>query len=119
MLVRFHSTATDAVTMFGDVATQLLKMMGATGKVPGALSPDDVPDALKRLEARVEEVRALTHAETPAPPAYNEDSSPQDDDDDDNKDDSRSVSLATRAVPLISLLKRAAAANAEVVWEAA
>lgn len=50
MLVIFRSTATESITMFQDVAVQLLKLMGATGRIPGGLSPDDVGPALQRLE---------------------------------------------------------------------
>jgi Domain of unknown function (DUF1840) len=113
MLVKFKSTATETVTMFGDIGKQLLQMMGASGKVPGALDATDVPEALRRLQAAVEDVKSLTH-ETAAPPAVNEDSAA----DDEDEDKPPTVSIATRAVPLISLLKRAAAAEAEVMWEA-
>lgn len=120
MLVKFRSTATGSITMFGDVAIQLLQMMGASGKVPGALNPQDVTGALQRLTTAIENINALPYTETAAPPAYNEDESLQDaaDDEDEDENRDRNVSLATRAVPLISLLKRAAAANAEVIWEA-
>ncbi|WP_129775749.1 DUF1840 domain-containing protein [Peristeroidobacter soli] len=114
MLVTFRSTATESITMFEDVAVQLLKLMGATGRIPGALGPDDVPAALSQLERATERIKAGTHA-TPARPADNEDSRNEDEDDEDNE---APVDLATRAVPLLSILKRAAAAKAELVWEA-
>lgn len=113
MLVTFRSEATEPITMFGDVAQSLLKMMGATGRVPGALVAEDVPPALARLEAEVEALKAATAA-TPAPPATNEDSAA---DPDDEGESTPPVPLASRAVPLLSLLKRAAAANVGVVWE--
>lgn len=113
MLVIFRSTATESITMFQDVAVQLLKLMGATGRVPGALGPDDVPEALQRLERATEQIKAGTHA-TPARPADNEDSQNEDDEDEDREPP---VDLATRAVPLLSVLKRAAAAHAELMWE--
>jgi len=114
MLVTFRSTATDPVLMFGDVATPLLKMMGASGRVPGAFKAADVPAALQQLEAAIEGLQAQTH-ETAAPPAMNEDWA--DDEGDDKKAKEPPISLAARAIPLLSLLKRAAAANAEVIWE--
>ena len=101
MLVRFKSTATETITMFGDVAQELLKLMGASGKIPGALDPADVPGALQRLEAAIENVKAITH-ETAAPAAVNEDSA-VDDDEEENKPPP--VSIATRAVPLIEPAK--------------
>jgi hypothetical protein len=124
MLVTFKSKATESITMFGDVAAPLLKMMGASGKVPGALSAGDVAGALQHLETSVERLKAQTHAQPAAPAAMNEDWGGEDDESA-NKDDGKAgdkdreppVAIATRAVPLISLLKRAAAAKADVIWE--
>lgn len=113
MLVTFRSEATESITMFGDVAKSLLNMMGATGRVPGALSAEDVPGALTRLESEVEGLKAAAHA-TAAPPADNEDAAAEEDEGDTKQGP---VALATRAVPLVSLMKRAAAANAGVMWE--
>ncbi|MBL8264995.1 DUF1840 domain-containing protein [Steroidobacter sp.] len=113
MLVTFRSTATESITMFQDVAIQLLKLMGATGRIPGALGPEDVGDALQKLEHATEQIKAGTHV-TAARPADNEDA--QNEDEDEERE--APVDLATRAVPLLSILKRAAAANAEVMWEA-
>lgn len=114
MLVTFSSPATESVTMFGNVATELLKLMGATGRVPGALSAEDVGPAAQRLEAEIERLKALTNADTPARPADNEDWAT-----DEDKDLHREppIALETRAVPLLSILKRAAAANAPVLWQ--
>jgi hypothetical protein len=113
MLVTFRSTATDSITLFSDVAQSLLKMMGATGKIPGALNPEDVPAALERLERATNALRQ----QAAAPPAVNEDRSAADAEADEDEEHEPPIDLATRAVPLISLLKRAAAANAEVMWE--
>lgn len=113
MLVTFRSTATESITMFQDVAIQLLKLMGATGRIPGALGPEDVPLALQKLEHATEQIKAGTHV-TPARPADNEDARHEDEDDADRE---APVDLATRAVPLLSILKRAAAAKAEIMWE--
>lgn len=116
MLVTFRSTATDSVTMFGDVATELIRMMGGTGKIPGAFNAEDVPAALRQLEAAIEQAKRQPHANPPpaaAPPADNEDA-PADADEDDKEPP---VEIAVRAIPLIGLLKRAAAAKAEVMWE--
>jgi len=112
MLVRFRSTATESITMFGDIAVQLLKLMGATGRVPGALSPGDVPDALKRLESALDQL--TIQQQTPARPADNEDSAT---DEDQDNEKAPAVGLPTRAVPLVSIMKRAAAAHKEVMWE--
>jgi len=116
MLVQFRSPATETITMFGDDAVQLLKLMGATGRVPGGLSSEDVPAAQQRLESAIEALKAKTNADTAARPADNEDWAS-----DEDKDLHRAppIQLETRAVPLLSILKRAAAAKATVTWEAA
>src|SRR5690349_14775155 len=113
MLVTFRSTATEPITMFEGVAVQLLKLMGATGRIPGALSPDDVGPALAKLESATEQIKAGSHI-TPARPADNEDAKNEDEDDEDREPP---VDIATRAVPLLSIMKRAAAAHAELAWE--
>jgi hypothetical protein len=112
MLVTFRSTATETITMFKDVADPLLKLMGASGKIPGAFTAADVPAALNRLESSIEQLKAQYHAPAAAPAADNEDASAEDDETRESP-----VALAIRAVPLISMMKRAAAAKAEVVWE--
>ena len=116
MLVTFRSPATESITTFGDVAQSLLKLMGATGRVPGAFNAEDVPAALSRLESEVEAMKATAHA-TSAPPANNEDFSAEDDDGEPDDKAQQPVLLVTRAIPLLSLMKRAAAAHAAVTWE--
>ena len=116
MLVVFRSKATDSIYMFDQVAKQLLKLMGATGVIPGGLNPEDVPPALERLERAIERIKADMNSETAALPADNEDWNAEDDKDLDRQPP---VDIAVRAVPLISMLRRAAAGHAEVVWEAA
>jgi hypothetical protein len=114
MLVTFRSSATESITMFGDIAVQLLRLMGATGKVPGGLDEQEVSAALRKLEQEIDRLKVKTNADTPARPADNEDSAT-----DEDKDLKREppIAIETRAVPLLSLLKRAAAANVPVVWE--
>ena len=115
MLITFRSSATGSITMFGDVAKELLSMMGASGRVPGALTGADVGSALRQLEsglANLKEQAAADH-HTAAPPAMNEDMEAEEEEDEDPP-----VEIAVRAAPLIDLLQRASVANAEVMWEA-
>ena len=87
--------------MFGDVAVRLIKMMGHSGAVPSALLAADVAAALERLELAVEAER-----QSPEP-------------EDSVKDDVEepAVSLPHRALPLIELLKAAAKAECNVMWD--
>jgi len=50
MLVTFRTSAYANITMFGDIAVTLLKMMGHSGTVPSAIRADDVPAALEAPE---------------------------------------------------------------------
>jgi len=98
MLIRFDSKA-GTITMFGEVAVNLLRLMGQSGAIPGAILSQDIPAALERLRGGV-------GARTEKPPARNRD------------DESEPpVSLHNRAVPLIDLLERAAKSGADVTWE--
>ncbi len=91
--------------MFGDVATKLLKLMGRSGNVPGAILPEDIPGALKRLNtALAEEGSEVETAET--------------DQDEDVEFIDEPVSLAKRAIPLIELLEAAITEDVPVMWEA-
>ncbi len=98
MLVRFRSDAGDFI-MFGDVAVTLLKMMGQSGVVPGAIRPEDVPGALERLKRAV-----AMYQESPPRPGEEDDVKPR-------------VSLRQRAYPLIELLGRAVRRECHVIWE--
>ena len=101
MLVTFTTEAYADITMFGDVAEQMLKMMGSSGNIPGALLAEDIPAALKRLQTAIK-----THE------AMEEDINESD-------DDEPKVSLSTRAMPLIELMKSAAEQGKHVMWEKA
>ena len=101
MLVTFSCPVYADITMFGDVAVQLLKLMGHSGTVPSALLAEDVQPALERLKAGVKAEAALPGAE---------ESQQQD-------DDEPLVSLSHRALPLIELLTTAAQANCSVMWD--
>ncbi len=104
MLVTFHSKAWSNITFFGDVAARLLKMMGHSGTVPGALLATDIPDAITQLQ------RGLAAA---GPEKENRQCARPDDD----KDAPPPVALALRAQPLIQLLSAAALQDCDVTWD--
>jgi hypothetical protein len=108
MLVRFSSTETESIVMFHDIAVQLLKMMGATGVIPGALRAADIPAAIQRLRERLQADAAAVTTSEPTARQHN-----------DMRDREPVVALSTRATPLIDLLQRAAARDATVMWEKA
>ncbi len=103
MLVTFRTDAWGNITMFGDVAVALLKMMGHSGTVPSAMLARDVPAAMTRLREQL------------AAGAYEELDQPSDSDDD---EDQPPVSLRTRAQPLLEMLAAAAEQDCDVLWQA-
>jgi hypothetical protein len=98
MLVTFTTDVHADITMFGEVAIAMLKMMGHSGTIPGAILAADVPSALSRLTAAIDAGKS-------APPLEDRDA------------DEQVVSLANRALPLCNLLAAAAKAGRNVMWE--
>ena len=94
MLVTFQCQGYSNITMFGDVALQLIKLMKHSGTMPSALAAEDVPGALQALR------EALTNQDTSQ----------------ENTVSSQAVSLKLRAVPLIDLLKHAQQQKLPVMW---
>ena len=96
MLVTFTTKAYADITMFDDIALALLKMMGHSGSVPGAILAENVPVSLSRLTSAID-------AEKKPPPV--------------ESTDDTDVSMAHRALPLIDLFTAAAKAKADVMWK--
>jgi hypothetical protein len=99
MLVTFTTDAYADITMFGDVALAMLKMMGHSATVPGAILAADVPAALSRLRVAIDAEKAASR------PVEDKDA------------DEPAVSMAHRALPLIELLAAAAKAESNVMWK--
>lgn len=94
----FTTDAYADITMFGDVALKMLKMMGHSATVPGAILAEDIPAALDQLTIAI-------NAEKISPQIQNED------------EDEQVVSMAHRGLPLINLLTAAIKANCNVMWK--
>lgn len=118
MLVRFHGKASGSVLMFGDIATELLRRMGMSGMVPGAVLARDVPDALRRLRQAVDSSEG-DHIPQTARPKNGRQEEENDEDDEKDASDVPGVNLRTRAYPLVKLLEAAAAEECDVIWEEA
>ena len=110
MIVTFHSDAYADIMMFGDIAIQLLKLMGHSGTVPSALLAEDVPEALANLKQAIADDKARAAVRSkPEKTKKN--------DDQDNDDQEPPVELAHRALPLIELLAASTAATCNVMWD--
>lgn len=101
MLITFSCPAHASITMFGDVAVSLLKIMGHSGKIPSALSAEEIQAALLRLEAAIEQPQEQLPEQL----------------DDEDENDEPPVSLSHRALPLIALLKAADKEKCNVMWD--
>ncbi|MBM4959061.1 DUF1840 domain-containing protein [Vibrio parahaemolyticus] len=104
MLITFRCRSYANVTMFGDIALEMIKMMGHSGTVPGSISAQDVPDALSKLTSALSAKNAA------------EENLPTDVDVDEEQIEP-AVSLGRRAFPLIELLKSAIKEECEVMWD--
>lgn len=100
MLVTFSTDAYADITMFGDVAINLLKMMGHSGTVPSAVMAEDIPAALNSLRAAINAANGAG-----AEPDKRTDT------------DEPGVSMSNRAIPLLNLLQAAAKAKTNVMWK--
>ena len=102
MLVTFSTPVYANITMFGDVAIQLLKLMGHSGAVPGALLAADVTAGAAASAGRgqVQRRHRLVRKSLQS-----------------DEDGEAAVSLSHRALPLIELLDAAAKANRDVMWD--
>ena len=112
MLVTFSCPAYADVTFFGDVAVRLLKLMGQSGHVPGALLAEDVAAALARLEEAIETDRRRHEAEAAAKRQDREEKEKREE----GEQEKRVVNLSHRAFPLIRLLRAAVRDEVDVIW---
>ncbi|HCE2591017.1 DUF1840 domain-containing protein [Vibrio parahaemolyticus] len=104
MLITFRCRSYANVTMFGDIALEMIKMMGHSGTVPGSISAQDVPDALSKLTSALSAKNAAGE------------NRPTDVDEEEEQVEP-AVSLGRRAFPLIELLKSAIKEECEVMWD--
>ncbi|MGF1703674.1 DUF1840 domain-containing protein [Photobacterium makurazakiensis] len=111
MLVTFKCKASGNIMMFGDVAKQMLQMMGYCENIPGAIDAEDVTGALNKLKAALSKIQEL---ELKA-----EQNAKQDIDIDDLNtiDVEPVVNLVRRAYPLIEMLELAKKENCHVMWD--
>lgn len=109
MIVSF-STKYGSFPMHGATAVTLLRMMGHSGTVPGAILSANLPASLDHLRQGLE-----AHGNEPAPapgqPASDERQ------DEYQKEREPMVRLKTRAVPLIDMIETAIKRNSDLMWD--
>lgn len=104
MIITFKSKASGDVIMFGDVAKQMLRIMGKREDVPGIVTVEQLPEAVARLKAAVAAERAGVGGGAAAL-------------EDEDEAARERVTLSQRAVPLIDLLERSLKEQVPVLWE--
>lgn len=109
MLVTFHCKVSGNIIMFGDVAKQMLRLMGFCENIPGAIDAENVPQALVNLQQAVNRVREIEQ-NAGDDPAMNID-------DCDDQDVEPMIGLYNRAIPLIEMLKEAEKEECYIMWE--
>ena len=109
MLVTFKSAASADVIMFGDAAKKLIAILGKDpDDAKGIVTVEQLPEAIARLRAAIEEDRARQAARGEA-------------DEEAEREAGRSgmaapVSLAQRAWPLLEMLELSQREDVPVVW---
>ncbi len=106
MLITFRCRSHANITMFGDIALDMIKMMGHSGTVPGSISAQDLPEALSKLTTSL--IQAAEVEKSTAPEVN---------DDDDEDQSEPVVSIGRRAMPLVELLKSAIDDQCDVMWD--
>ncbi|WOB08911.1 DUF1840 domain-containing protein [Piscinibacter gummiphilus] len=101
MIYKFKSKAAGDVIMMGPSGDQVLRLIGKEPSAKGIIEPAQMPAAMQAIEA------AITADEAARKEAEAEDGkAPKGD----------GVSLRQRAWPLVEMMKRALAANENIVW---
>jgi hypothetical protein len=112
LIVTFQSPASGDVIMFGDVAQRMMKLMGKDVTDKGIVTVEQLPDAIARLKAAIEEDKQQRAGvqEEDQPQTEPDRSRP-------NAKSSRPfVTLTQRAVPLLELLEWSLKKKKPVVW---
>lgn len=104
MLITFKTKNHADVVMFGDIALQLIGMMGLLKKTPGAILTEDIQQALEKLQSSLNQISSEKIGTNSAQEVS------------DDNDDEPKIPLKIRALPLIDLLKNAHKNQNNVMW---
>ena len=106
-LTIFRSKVAADITMFAENARRIFEILGRPESARGVITADQVPDALQRLTAAVDQEKAQ-HASA----------DPSNDKAETKGAKARGVTFSQRAFPLIEMLRAAQKKNADVTWGA-
>ena len=106
MPITFTTKSYADITMLNDTGEVMLELMDFGSLMPGAIAANDVPQALSNLQKKLADKSDQKDQE------YDE----NDDENEDEEDQTSPVSMTTRAMPLLELLKSAANNDNNVSW---
>ena len=107
-LVVFRSKAAGEIFMFQETAQRIFEILGRAEAPRGVITAEQVPDALQRLTAAVEEEKAQMKAAG--------EQAERDDREGAGAHAQRTITLAQRAFPLIEMLRAAERKQVDVTW---
>lgn len=109
-LVVFRSKAAGEIFMFAETARRIFGIIGKQDMARGVISAEQVPDALARLAAAVEEEKIqLQQAREAAEQAERRGETPA-------EGAAPAITLAQRAHPLLEMLRAAQKKRVDVTW---
>jgi broad specificity phosphatase PhoE len=109
-LVVFRSKAAGEIFMFAETARRIFEIIGKPEAPRGVITAEQVPEALARLTAAVEEEKAQIRAAQ----AQAEEAARRGEDDAEKGESA--ITLAQRAWPLIEMLRAAQKMKVDVTW---
>ncbi len=108
MIITFQSPASGDVIMFGDVAKRMMQLMGKEPSDKGIVTVEQLPDAIARIKAAIEEDRRDRSGRNPEDLPQTEKA--------EGGGSRPYVSLGQRALPLLELLEWSLKKQKPVVW---
>jgi hypothetical protein len=108
-LVVFRSKAAGEIFMFAETARRIFEIIGRSDSVRGVITAEQVPEALARLVAAVEQEK--TDIKTAAAAANQMDRRGSDE-----PPAATPITLGQRAFPLIEMLRAAEKKTVDVTW---
>jgi replicative DNA helicase len=112
MLITFKSKAAADVVMYKEHARRILELLGKSPE-QGVITSEETPDALKKLEAEINDSKQHHPAEDIR---HDVNVHRRDEDEDSEHEPSNVVSFATRSFPFLEMLRNAEKNKQFIVW---
>lgn len=107
-LVVFRSKAAGEIFMFAETARRIFEIIGKAEGARGVITAEQVPEALARLSAAVDEEKAQLKAAA--------EQSHEADRRGDSSTMAQAITLGQRAFPLLEMLRAAQKKSVDVTW---